>query len=966
MKQNYLKLSLLIMIGFVFFTRKVNAQNMVYATTVVASSNADNTTSATDQNLATYANIRASSGTIAGIAGYTGFLEIGFTTPLAANTTTYVKIGMDEAILSSLLGGSLSVLTSGVLQSTLLGSQQFTVQVKNGTTSLFTAQSTVPSDFDSQNIRIVTDAAGNYYFMITPTATYNRIRITNTLTAALGLNQTKRFYVYDAFTYNENATCELGKYTSYSSSGVTLALLDDDTVVEDPENAIDSNSSTFSQLKIGALGVTASVQQSVYFEGPSSVTDKFNITLSVPPALLNASLQDDVSIIAYNGQNVVQTYSLSSLLDLDLIGLLQDGQPVTITIMPGIADRVVVRLSTTAEVVLAQSINLYTVTKDNFLLTVTGGGSYLVGQTATISAAASGCSAPYTYVWSGDTNATGQTITPSTETPGTYNFRVTVTDTYGVSRFEDVEIVVEAPPVGGIVSQDQVVCAGTSAADLTLLGYTGSVVRWETSFDEEFSSPQTINVTTATLASEDIGVVNQTTYVRAVVGNATYDNVYSEVAELSVKSTTWNGTVWNNGVPDVNTTIYITGNYNESTDLNGCSLTVENNAEVVIPSGYTVTLQYAINVIDGSFTIENDANLVQIEGVENTGNITVVKKANELFRLDYTLWSSPVTGQQLKSFSPLTLSTRFYTYGTATETYEYVDPLANTFQPGVGYLIRMPNRLESTSNPNFFNYNAIQYAYAFEGHFTGVPNNGDVSVSVSTANLRFNGIGNPYPSPINVEDFFAANEDNIEPGEGLILWRKINNDDATSYAVLTLEGYVPNPATGGEPGEEAYGGVEQQAYFENTPVSQWAISQGQGFIIRAAEGATSVSFTNAMRRGAHDLPFWRTAEGMPKSRLWLQIKDNDTDATSIAALSYSEYGTTGIDFARDARIFEEEIPLKLYSVNGEDKFVMQARPLFDDSDVVPIGFNAENAGNYTLEIYKEDGVFADGQDICKR
>ena len=65
--------------------------------------------------------------------------------------------------------------------------------------------------------------------------------------------------------------------------------------------------------------------------------------------------------------------------------------------------------------------------------------------------------------------------------------------------------------------------------------------------------------------------------------------------------------------------------------------------------------------------VESGGALVQVinSANANVGAITVNRNSNSLLRLDYTMWSSPVSGTQtLAQFSPLTSQSpnRFYTY----------------------------------------------------------------------------------------------------------------------------------------------------------------------------------------------------------------------------------------------------------------------------------------------------------------
>ena len=127
-------------------------------------------------------------------------------------------------------------------------------------------------------------------------------------------------------------------------------------------------------------------------------------------------------------------------------------------------------------------------------------------------------------------------------------------------------------------------------------------------------------------------------------------------------TTTWNGSSWSNGTPLKNDAVTITGNYSSSSDLEACSVTISNNAQVTINSGNTLIVDGFVTVNSGSsLTIENNAALRQIDDAAvNTGNIIVKRNASIMNRLDYTAWSSPVVGQQLQAFSPNTVSTRFY------------------------------------------------------------------------------------------------------------------------------------------------------------------------------------------------------------------------------------------------------------------------------------------------------------------
>jgi len=90
----------------------------------------------------------------------------------------------------------------------------------------------------------------------------------------------------------------------------------------------------------------------------------------------------------------------------------------------------------------------------------------------------------------------------------------------------------------GIISGGDInVCSGTNSTTLTLNSMTGSVVRWESSFDNFFTAGTTISNATTTLTVSNI---TKTTYYRAIVNSSSpvaCSNLASSSVYLSVKPT---------------------------------------------------------------------------------------------------------------------------------------------------------------------------------------------------------------------------------------------------------------------------------------------------------------------------------------------------------------------------------------------------------------------------------------------
>src|SRR6185436_11146969 len=102
-----------------------------------------------------------------------------------------------------------------------------------------------------------------------------------------------------------------------------------------------------------------------------------------------------------------------------------------------------------------------------------------------------------------------------------------------------VKITVDPVSVGGAVATAQTICSGSTAADLTLSGQTGSVVKWQQSSDAAFTSPTDIANTTTTLTGASIGALISDTWFRAVVqsGVCTAANSASVKITVNAKST---------------------------------------------------------------------------------------------------------------------------------------------------------------------------------------------------------------------------------------------------------------------------------------------------------------------------------------------------------------------------------------------------------------------------------------------
>jgi hypothetical protein len=433
--------------------------------------------------------------------------------------------------------------------------------------------------------------------------------------------------------------------------------------------------------------------------------------------------------------------------------------------------------------------------------------------------------------------------------------------------------------------------------------------------------------------------------VRAKDANSTSGN--SNVIPVTTKpiAANWNGTAWSNITgPDLDIEAVIDGNFTTSSSISAKSLTVSSGI-FTVATGHTLTVDNAIvnNVAVGNFIVQNDAVVLQNSNATNLGLVTVKRNSANLFRQDYTSWSSPVTGMNLRAFSSQTIFSRFYSYDTAAgtqglyaqELYTIEDNNTKLFKVAKGYRIRMPN--------NWTEYNTLLPVggTSFEGVFEGILNNGNISIPLSNANTKANLVGNPYPSPISVSAFFSANP-TIEPT--LYLWRKRNGVIGSGYA--TSNGI----------------GVTSAQIDVNNVNLENTIKLGQGFFV-IANGATTLNFTNTMRTDTGGTPFFRSSNNTQElHRYWLNLSKS-TDIVGQTLIGYAAGATQGRDAGIDATYFNDS-PLALTSLIGNTEFSIQGRSVpFINTDLVPLGFKSDVAGTFTISLANVDGLFAGSQDL---
>ncbi len=462
---------------------------------------------------------------------------------------------------------------------------------------------------------------------------------------------------------------------------------------------------------------------------------------------------------------------------------------------------------------------------------------------------------------------------------------------------------------------------------------------------------QVRNTTTPDMGADEFGPIQMPT------GDGTGEGIYCDT------SVTWNGTEWIGGEPTASTDVIFAGDYTQNSGtFYACSMFVIEGASVVFENNSNAIVTHSVNVEEGSaLTFESSSNLIQIENTANEGTVTVKRNSSMIKRLDYTIWSSPVTGTQtLLDFSPQTLTNRFYGFNVEDNVFSSIaDPASTLFEKGNGYLIRVANNHSSTAPA------------VYHGEFVGTPNNGTVRVPMEYTNgdQSYKMVGNPYASPININKFIDANIDNIDGT--LWVWRKTNDPTKTTYCTINKMGWVANNAPGGNNGN---GGNELVGNpFDIT--AGGVLNTGQGFFVRALND-NDLIFRNNMREAVNFNNFFRTENTDEQeqditnqtNRYWINVVTEDESVFSQILVAHSALATNDYDNGYDGKAFLDG-DVSLYTIvegaTEEDmlKLSIQSRASFTANDTVKVGFSTEVAGTFSFKIDHMDGLFAEGQNI---
>jgi hypothetical protein len=495
----------------------------------------------------------------------------------------------------------------------------------------------------------------------------------------------------------------------------------------------------------------------------------------------------------------------------------------------------------------------------------------------------------------------------------------------------------------------------SSLTDITVAGYNSGTSKWE----EIASNAATGSLTTGSVTTT--AAVNLSSYTDFTLAGkgSSCPPVFAGTG-----TKTWTGSDWSPaGNPSLNDAVTLNGNYPGTSTTAG---SFECNSLAM--GDYTITLtgQQSVEVVNdvtsgtnGKIIMSSETSFVQRKTDGTAPKIELTKTTRAIKRYDYVYWGSPVAEN---AFSQLAgaVATGQTTAGAFDIKYKYVSGISGAngaWQPltaielAKGFIMRVKQQAPFTNATTTGSINI---------KFAGTANNGTINAPVAVLgqpSARNNNLlANPYPSAIDADKFLTENTGKID---GVIYLWKANTENTTGGSNYTIADYVAYTKAGST--STAYGGVGISGF-------NGKIASGQGFKVKALQ-ATNVVFNNCMRVAGSNTQFLRTTNAYSASNDASKdrFKVNLQTAAGIAnqiLVAYLPETTLAYDYMYDAEILTVS-PTRMYTVldNDSKKLAINARPSFENTDQVAVGFIKPNTDLVQMSINVEDkqGVFANNQ-----
>ncbi len=368
----------------------------------------------------------------------------------------------------------------------------------------------------------------------------------------------------------------------------------------------------------------------------------------------------------------------------------------------------------------------------------------------------------------------------------------------------------------------------------------------------------------------------------------------------------------------------------------------------------TVT-DYIINeASENDLIVKHDGNLIQVNDVTaNSGSMTVEKEFKfSGDRKQYNFVTAPVddTNKDIKStiYTPNPTSVQAY-----NESTYYFDEVNGKYIQAKGYAVKeAPGTGTATVT----------------GNFKGNISNGEIfyPLQKSANGGGYNLVGNPYPSNLDIKQLYD-NNGSTKMESDFYFWDNKNNtlhiQQGSSY---NGDHYAKfNAASGGNgTGNAAPCKSEQNGGYTDpqgcNKIPNRYVKVGTGFMVQA-KGNYTLDFKNAHRTTSGTVGFFGKPSAFENEddRYWLTM----TSPSGITVMNAVVYFDGGKDdfWIDDTESFGPSDDL--FTIVEDKQLAIQGKSPFNDFDKVPLGYRAFEEGYYFIQIYDQEGVFAEGQTI---
>ena len=490
-------------------------------------------------------------------------------------------------------------------------------------------------------------------------------------------------------------------------------------------------------------------------------------------------------------------------------------------------------------------------------------------------------------------------------------------------------------------------------ADVIIVGYKNN--KWE-------AIPSEIDVTSKFGGTSSLSgagsvtstiAVNLSDYSAFAIGEKGVS--CGDLIASSGTTKTWNGS-WSPSAPTLADPVIIAAPYAAGSFV--CN-------SIILNAYVTLSGTEVLEIVNGAsgtgkVILSSDASLVQRNFLATAPQIELTKTTRPMKRFDYVYWGAPVSGNVLSQIDGAqaqgaatanAFDFKFqYVSGTTSASGGWQALTATT--PGKGFITRVKDQAP---------YTTASTTAPISLKFDGIANNGDVTVAVanvagnSTSARNNNLLSNPYPSAIDASKFLTENNDILDGA--IYLWRA-NTSNTGSGQAYSVGDYIAYTKVG----STAYSGTGTDVFNGN-------IASGQGFKVKARASGT-VKFTNCMRvaTSGSNSQFYRTSEytstpTVTLNRYKLNVQTAEGNANQIL-VAYTREASLNYDSMYDAELYSLS-PVTLYSIldDSDQKLAINARPSFDEDDVVTLGLAQDDVQTTQMSIAlgDKDGIFENNQ-----